>query len=190
MIAENGVAVDADGVVSVEPVDGICYPAAMRVLAFALILLAAACGTGCDDEAKASINKALGRYRAYDGKAVPAEQLQKAYAQAKAENKRVLLQFGGNWCVFCQALDEVIEADAALKALKNRYVAIHIDAANADDLNQRWGRPFDHGFPVLLVLDASGNVLHTQPMTVFIRGGSFDPGGVAGFLRQWAGSGT
>jgi len=162
----------------------------MRVVALSLALLASAFATGCDDEAKASINKALGRYRAYDGKAVPAEQLQKAYTQAKAEKKRVLVQFGGNWCVFCQALDELIEADATLKDLKSRYVAIHIDAANAEDLNQRWGKPFDHGFPVLLVLDADANLLHTQPMTVFIRGGSFDPGGVAGFLRQWAGSGT
>jgi thiol:disulfide interchange protein len=161
----------------------------MRVVALSLALVAATTAIGCDDETKASLNKALGRYRAYDGKAVPAEQLQKAYAQAKAENKRVLVQFGGNWCGFCQALDELIEADTTLKALKSRYVAIHIDAANADDLNQRWGRPFDHGFPVLLVLDAGGNLLHTQPMTVFIRGGSFDPGGVAGFLRQWAGAG-
>jgi thiol-disulfide isomerase/thioredoxin len=162
----------------------------MRVVALSLALFAASAATGCDADSKASINKALGRYRAYDGKAVPAEQLQQAYAQAKAEKKRVLVQFGGNWCGFCQALDELIDADATLKALKNRYVSVHIDAANADDLNQRWGRPFDHGFPVLLVLDADANVLHTQPMTVFIRGGTFDPGGVAGFLQQWAGSGT
>jgi thiol:disulfide interchange protein len=174
----------------VEPLRAICYPRSMRALALSLALVAAFAATGCDDESKASINKALGRYRAYDGKAVPAEQLQKAYAQAKAEKKRVLVQFGGNWCVFCQALDELIEADATLKDLKHRYVAIHIDAANADDLNQRWGKPFDHGFPVLVVLDDSGTLLHTQPMTAFIRGGSFDPGGVAGFLRQWAGSGT
>jgi thiol:disulfide interchange protein len=160
----------------------------MRALLSALVLvgLVGLASAGCDADTKASINKALGRYRAYDGKAVPAEQLQAAQARAKDEGKRVLVQFGGNWCVFCQALDETIAGDATLRALKDQYVAIHIDAANADDLNERWGRPFDHGFPVLVVVDPTGAPLHTQPMTPFIRGGGFDTAGVGAFLKAWA----
>ncbi len=144
--------------------------------------------SGCDAETKTSINKALGRYRAYDGTAVPAQQLQAALAKAKAENKRVLVQFGGNWCVFCQALDELIERDPTLKALHQQYVAIHVDAANAEDMNQRYGKPFDHGFPVLLVFDADGKHLHTQPSTVFQlpTAVGHDPAGVAAFLKTWA----
>lgn len=168
---------------SIGATGGVCYPVAMRVLLPALLTVGLF--AGCDADTKASVNKALGRYRAYDGKAVAAEQLQAAQARAKAEGKRVLVQFGGNWCVFCQALDELIEHDATLKGLKAQYVAIHIDAANAEDLNQRWGKPFDHGFPVLVVVDADGAPLHTQPMTAFIRGGGFDTVGVTAFLKAW-----
>jgi thiol:disulfide interchange protein len=165
----------------------------MRAFLVALGLLCGASGSvvflsGCDAETKTSINKALGRYRAYDGAAVPATQLANAVAKAKAENKRVLVQFGGNWCAFCQALDELVERDPTLKALHNNYVAIHIDAANAEDMNQRYGKPFDYGFPVLLVFDGDGKHLHTQPSTAFQLPTAIghDPAGVAAFLKTWA----
>jgi thiol:disulfide interchange protein len=171
-----------------EPSPRLCYTTSMRALAMALSLVVMIPVVGCDADAKASINKALGRYRAYDGKAVPAEQMAKALATAKTEQKRVLVQFGGNWCVFCQALDELIDHDATLKGLRDQYVNVHIDAGSADDMNQRYGKPFDFGFPVLLVFEADGTLLHTQPSTSFQlpTAVGHDPAGVAAFLKSWA----
>lgn len=141
---------------------------------------------GCD---KAEINKALGRYRAYDPKANGKEQIATAVATAKAQNKRVLVQFGGNWCVFCEALDKLIEGTPDLKALHDKYVAIHVDAGNNPDLDEVYGKPYAHGFPVLLVLDGDGKLLHTQPSTAFQSPTSVghDPKGVRAFLSEWAG---
>jgi thiol:disulfide interchange protein len=160
----------------------------MRSLVLALCLALMVPAAGCDPDTKASINKALGRYRAYDGKAVPADQMAAALAKAKASNKRVLVQFGGNWCVFCQALDELIDKDPTLKGLRDEYVAVHIDAGSAEDMNQRYGNPFAYGFPVLLVFDADGKHLHTQPSTAFQLPNvvGHEPVGVAAFLKSWA----
>jgi thiol:disulfide interchange protein len=142
----------------------------------------------CDKETKASVNKALGRYRAYDADADGKKQIADAVAAAKAANKRVLVQFGGNWCVFCKALDELVEGDATLKALHERYVSIHVDAGSNPGLNDVYGKPYDLGFPVLLVLDGDGTLLHTQASTAFQLPTALghDPAGVAAFLKQWA----
>jgi thiol:disulfide interchange protein len=139
---------------------------------------------GCD---KAEINKALGRYRAYDPKAKGSEQIAAAVATAKASNKRVLVQFGGNWCVFCEALDKLIEHTPELRALHDRYVAIHVDAGANPDLDDVYGKPYAHGFPVLLVLDGQGKLLHTQASTAFQSPTSVahDPAGVKDFLAAW-----
>ena len=120
--------------------------------------------TGCHD-VKAVVNKALGRYRAYDPKASGKSQLAAAMQQAHAEHKRILVQFGGNWCVFCKALDELIATTPQLSMLRDSYVNVHIDSATNEDLNQQYGNPFRLGFPVLLVLDESGALLHTQAST-------------------------
>ncbi len=161
----------------------------MRVLQ--LVVLAASVVTGvavggCD---KAELNKALGRYRAYDPKASGKAQVAAAVVAAKASNKRVLVQFGGNWCGFCEALDHLIEQTPALQAAHDRYVAIHVDAGNNADLNELYGKPFDLGFPVLLVLDSEGKLLHTQASTAFQLPTSVghDPTAVLAFLQAWAG---
>lgn len=142
---------------------------------------------GCDADTKASVNKALGRYRAYDGAADGAKQIADATATAKATNKRVLVQFGGNWCIFCKALDELIENDATLKSLHGNYVAVHVDAGANPALDEVYGKPYELGFPVLLVLDGEGKLLHTQPSTAFQlpTAVGHNPAGVAAFLKEW-----
>lgn len=143
---------------------------------------------GCDKETKASVNKALGRYRAYDASVDGAQQIAAAVAKARAENKRVLVQFGGNWCVFCKALDELIDKDPTLKAQHDKFVNVHVDAGANPNLNDVYGKPYDLGFPVLLVLDGDGKLLHTQPSTAFQlpTAVGHDPAGVLAFLSAWS----
>ncbi len=161
----------------------------MRRLLFVASLACAVVGVaslgGCD---KAEMNKALGRYRAYDPKANGKEQIAAAVASAKAQNKRALVQFGGNWCVFCEALDKLIAGTPELRALHDQYVAIHVDAGNNPDLNDVYGKPYELGFPVLLVLDGDGKLLHTQASTAFQLPNALghDPAGVKAFLSAWA----
>lgn len=162
----------------------------LRTVAIVLCVLVpvVATSTACDQETKAEINKALGRYRAYDPNAKGSEQIAAAVAEAKAKNQRVLVQFGGNWCGFCQALDELIEADATLRGLKSQYVTVHVDAGANPELNAFYGKPYDLGFPVMLVLDGEGKLLHTQASTVFQlpTAVGHDPGMVKDFLAAWA----
>src|SRR5688500_7764224 len=64
----------------------------------------------------------------YDESADGTKQIVDALVTAKKENKRVLLQFGANWCGWCHKLHHTFETDKAVAAvLKANYVVVLID---------------------------------------------------------------
>src|SRR5438067_1099210 len=89
-----------------------------------------------------------------------------ALAKAKKEKKHVLLQIGGNWCVWCYRFNSFVQMDTALKnVLANNYVVYHLNYSKVNKnlpYLKKLGFPQRFGFPVLVVLDADGNRLHTQ----------------------------
>src|ERR1044071_2214981 len=52
----------------------------------------------------------------YDTKADGAKQIADALATAKREHKRVLLQFGANWCGWCHKLHALFQGDKNIAA--------------------------------------------------------------------------
>ncbi|MFY0253560.1 thioredoxin family protein [Chitinophaga sp. 30R24] len=113
-----------------------------------------------------------------------------AIKQAAQENKHVLLQIGGNWCIWCKRLYKFVEDDAALKsAMDNNYVVYHLNYSkenkNLPTLKEL-GYPQRFGFPVLVVLDAKGNRLHTQNSGLLESADSYDKKKVQEFLKQWS----
>ena len=64
----------------------------------------------------------------YNEKADGGKQIGDALAVAKTENKRVLLQFGANWCGWCHKLHKLCETDKEIAAkLKESYVVVLVD---------------------------------------------------------------
>ena len=61
---------------------------------------------GADSSATAS------RPPIYDEKADGSQQIAGALEAAKKENKRVLLQFGANWCIWCHRLHNLCETNS------------------------------------------------------------------------------
>ena len=136
---------------------------------------------------------ALEGYAAYDSTLDGKQQLADALARAKSEQKRVLVMFGGNWCKWCRALDGLFTADDAVKqALAKGFVLLHVDSESNKPLNQELGNPFQHGFPVLVVLDDDGKALHTQETASLEKADksvAHDPAKVLAFLQRWAPAG-
>jgi thiol:disulfide interchange protein len=119
-----------------------------------------------------------------------------ALQQARAENKRVLLDFGANWCPWCHLLHQVFTADDSVRRkLAAGYVVVMIDvnkrkgpARNAA-VNEQYGNPIKAGLPVLVVLDAGGRPLVTQETGAFEKSGQAeadDPAKVLVFLEKWS----
>lgn len=113
-----------------------------------------------------------------------------AIKKAAAENKHVLLQVGGNWCIWCKRLYKFVEDDAELKAaMNNNYEVYHLNYSKENKnlpILKELGFPQRFGFPVLVVLDAKGNRLHTQNTGLLESADTYDKKKVLEFLKQWS----
>lgn len=102
----------------------------------------------------------------YDEAADAKQQIAKALARAKKENRRVLVQWGANWCGWCHLLHEKFASDRDLsKELLYEYELVLIDIGKWDknmDLAEGYGADLKKGVPYLTVMDANGKVLANE----------------------------
>jgi thiol:disulfide interchange protein len=128
----------------------------------------------------------------YDIQADASADIAAALTTAKAENKRVLLKFGANWCVWCHRLHDTLHDNTSVaKGLAEDYVVVHVDVNTRNGTKRNaatvaaYGNPTQHGLPVLVVLDADGEILITQETGALEEGSAHDPGKVLSFLKRW-----
>lgn len=129
----------------------------------------------------------------YDPQADAMAALNQAVAEAQAQDKHVLVQVGGNWCPWCIKLHEFMEANAEIKAcLAESYVLVKVNYSkenkNAEVLS-RLGNPQRFGFPVLVVLNAKGERIHTQDTGLLESGDGYDAKKVLSVLKGWSKAG-
>lgn len=127
----------------------------------------------------------------YNPAANAAKDVAQLLVRAKAEQKRVLLQIGGNWCVLCYRLNSFMQMDTVLnKLVTQNYLLYHLNYS-PQNRNSAYlktiGSPQRFGFPVLVVLDADGKPLRTQESGTLQRGNGYSFEKVKAFLEEWAG---
>lgn len=103
----------------------------------------------------------------YDEKAGARAQIAGALAKARLENRRVLVQWGANWCGWCHLLHDKFEKDSKVRRkLMYEYDVVLVDIGRFDkhmDLAAQYGADLKgNGVPFLTVLDADGKVLANQ----------------------------
>ena len=126
----------------------------------------------------------------YDPAANAAVDMEKAIQQAAKEHKFVLLQVGGNWCIWCRRMYKFIHDDSTLmKQVQQNYVVYHLNYSKENrnlPLMQQLGYPQRFGFPVLVILDAKGNRLHTQNTTLLEDADTYDRQKLLDMLKEWS----
>jgi thiol-disulfide isomerase/thioredoxin len=80
--------------------------------------------------------------------------LDKALAQAQADDKPVYLAFGAVWCPVCRRLEEVTLRQPPMQALANEYIWVFIDIDRRITLAREWGVD---ATPTIFLLDPAGN---------------------------------
>jgi thioredoxin-related protein len=127
----------------------------------------------------------------YNPNADAREDIAAAVKQAKAENKHVLLQFGGNWCPWCVRLHGLETSDKQIDSLlKADYVMVLVNIPREKDkrdpeLMASLGNPQRFGFPVLVVLNQEGERIHTQDSWYLEQDKSYDREKLVHFFRMW-----
>lgn len=114
--------------------------------------------------------------------------IQKALATAAREHKRVILDFGGNWCPDCQVLDIYFHDPANSPLLKSAYILVDVNIGHMDantDIAEKYGVPLNRGVPALAVLDSHGRVLYSQRNGEFEAMRRMNISSVTTFLSHW-----
>jgi len=130
------------------------------------------------------------RQHIYSETADPRADIAAALKQAKAEHKRVILDFGGDWCGDCQVLDIYFHEQPNLEVLQKHFILVHVYIGRMDlnlDLAQQYGVPIKNGVPALAVLSANGKVLYSQATGEFRDMRYMDSQSVSEFLNRWKG---
>lgn len=113
-----------------------------------------------------------------------------AVKKAKAENKLVMIQAGGNWCSWCLLFDKTVKNDVQLdSALKANYIICHLNYSKEnqnESVFAKYSYPQRFGFPVFLILDQNGKLLHTQNSSYLEEGKGYNKNKILGFFSDWS----
>ena len=129
--------------------------------------------------------------KVYDESIDPFEQIDQAVAKAKTDGKYVICQLGGNWCSWCIKFAKFIKEDAEIdKVVNENFVYIHVNYKSRKDelaqkVSKRLGNAGRFGFPVLVILNPDGSVLHIQNSSYLEEGQGYNKAKVLDFFSKW-----
>lgn len=129
------------------------------------------------------------KFKLYTPEANAEKEIKDAVKLAKDQGKHVLIQIGGNWCIWCARFNDFISSDKSIDSLvNNNYVVYHLNYSKENKneaLLAKYGYPQRFGFPVFLILDGKGNLLHTQNSSYLEKEKSYSKENVTGFFNDW-----
>jgi thiol:disulfide interchange protein len=111
-----------------------------------------------------------------------------ALKTAAATHRRILLDFGGNWCGDCQVLDLYFHDARNKPILDANFVLVEINIGHLDanlDIAQQYGVPIKRGVPALAVLSERGVLLYSQRNGEFEAMRNMQSSAVTQFLVKW-----
>lgn len=110
--------------------------------------------------------------------------------KAKAENKNIILQAGGNWCIWCLRFNNFVQTTPVLKeVVDENYLYYHLNYS-PENKNEKVFAKYDNpgakfGYPVFVVLDQDGKMIHTQDSAVLEEGKGYSKEKVKDFFEKW-----
>lgn len=111
-----------------------------------------------------------------------------ALKSAAATHRRILLDFGGNWCGDCKVLDIYMHDDKNKPLIDSNFVVVHVNVGRFDanlDLAEKYEIPLKRGVPALAVLSEHGELLYSQKNGEFEDMRRMMSSSVTDFLVHW-----
>lgn len=135
-----------------------------------------------------SAKKGYAPVTTYDPSRDAEKDIEKAVVEARRAGKRILLEVGGEWCVWCHALDRFFEENAELVAFREKhFIMVKINYSRENKNQKVLSRyPEIPGYPHIFVLDSEGKLLHSQGTEELEKGKSYDLNRFLAFLKRWA----
>ncbi len=111
-----------------------------------------------------------------------------AVKEASQKGKRIILDVGGEWCIWCHRIDEFIKADKDItKFLDDNYILMKVNYSKEnknEDFLSRY--PKIEGYPHFFVLNNDGSLIHSQNTGELEHEKSYSKEKMMTFLKKWA----
>jgi len=115
--------------------------------------------------------------------------IKSAIALAKETDKHVFVKVGGNWCGWCKMYAKFTGADKdIMRVMEDEYVFVLVNWSTENknpDAMSYLGNPERFGFPVFVIIDGDGKVLHTQDSALLEEGKGYNKKHIMRFLTVW-----
>ncbi|MXV44722.1 thiol reductase thioredoxin [Saccharibacter sp. 17.LH.SD] len=114
-------------------------------------------------------------------------QVKEAFITAAKTHRRVLLDFGGNWCPDCRMLAGVFSLPDAASWLEQNFVIVPI---NVERFNKNMGIAAQYGVtikavPTVLILTPEGNLLNGNDAAALGNARRMSPQATIDLLAKW-----
>lgn len=126
--------------------------------------------------------------RLYDPFTDAHKEIAEAITQARKDHKRVMLVFGGNWCLDCHVLEYRFHQHAIQPLVDANFHVVHVDIGRYDhnlDIAKQYQTNLKGGVPAVAVLSSAGKLLWSQNNKEFEKASTLDPQIIIAFLNKW-----
>jgi thiol:disulfide interchange protein len=172
----------------------------LKLAIFCLALVVGVCAQerGKQKSSRQKASQTQGKGKVTTGKYVPvdkydparnAEQdIRDAVAEAGSVGKRILLEVGGEWCIWCHIMDAFFEKNPELLALREKnFITVKINFSEENKNEPLLSRyPQINGYPHIFVLERDGKLLHSQDTGQLEEGKSYNLAKFMAFLKEWS----
>lgn len=161
----------------------------MKHFAVALILtLSLSCFMAAQTPVAATVGSNYTSVTAYDPARDAAKDIDSAVAEASRTGRRVMVEIGGKWCIWCSYFDKFFETNADVREVRDRnfvMVKVNFSPENKNEaVISRYGKV--PGYPHIFILGADGKLLQSQDTSKLEQGRGYNKEVVQKFLSDWA----
>ncbi|MCK5335649.1 MAG: thioredoxin family protein [Gammaproteobacteria bacterium] len=125
--------------------------------------------------------------KGYNPKSNPFDDGRNALKLAKETNRRVLIEVGGDWCMYCHVLDRFIKSNPEIeKRLYETFVVLKVNYSD-ENRNREFLSSFGRipGYPHLFITESSGKVVYSNDIRDMSDSGRLSKIKMLRFLNQW-----
>ena len=124
----------------------------------------------------------------FDPERDPYTDLAAASEAASSTGKRIILDVGGEWCIWCHRLDDFIESNIEIKNKLEEYFIILKINFSPENKNEKFLAQYPEiaGYPHFFVLESDGKLLHSQNTGLLEENSSYSKEKIIEFLTRWA----
>ena len=135
-----------------------------------------------------AFGKGLADYSlAYDPARDASVDFKQAVFDAKNSRKLVLLEFGGDWCVWCHRLDAFIAKNPTIeKELNEVFVLLRINVSEENSNEEFLSTlPKIKGYPHFFIANGSGEIVGAQDTSKLESEKTYSPKAFTEFIEKW-----